>query len=147
MRGTALRLLGRREYTVAELGERLLTRGHDAAEVDAELARLAGEGLVDDRRAALTHIRTGSQIKGRGKRRIRRELEARGVAPALIEELLSSRGDADELEAVERLLARRRLPSRLPLAERRRVFQQLLRRGFAADVIARALKGVGRDPD
>ncbi len=141
LRGAALRLLGRRDYTVAELRERLLTRGHDTGEIDAELDRLAGEGLADDRRAAIAHIRTGSRVKGRGKRRIRHELEARGVAPALIDELLASRGDDEELEAVARVIARKRLPARLPMPERQRLFQQLLRRGFAADVIARALKG------
>lgn len=138
-RTAALRLLGRRDYTTAELRSRLIDRGFAAAAVDETLSGLAAERLVDDRRAALAHIRTGSQVKGRGRLRLRRELEARGIAPDLSDALLADLDEADEVEAAGRVLERKRIPARLSMADRRRIFQQLLRRGFPSHVIAQAL--------
>jgi regulatory protein len=135
----ALRLLGRREYTIAELRTRLIERGHSAREVEQALASLAADGLLDDRRAAAAHIRTGSRVKGRGRLRLRRELQARGVEAELADTLLNSLDEADEVEAAIRVLDRKKIPGRLPMADRRRIFQQLLRRGFPSHVIALAL--------
>jgi regulatory protein len=139
-RVAALRLLGRRDYTRAELAERLTRRGYPAADIDAALQRLAGEGLIDDRRVAASFIRVASRVKGRGRLRIARDLEARGVDAAIVREALEALPEEEDADAIERLLTRRNLPARLTLVERRRLFQQLLRRGFPPDAIARALR-------
>jgi regulatory protein len=144
-RAAALRLLGRREYTVAELRTRLLERGFPPDETAQAIDTLVAGGLADDRRAALAHIRTGSRVKGRGRHRLRQELERRGVSPELVADLLAAHSDDEERAALERLLTRKRPPGRLSMADRRRLFQQLLRRGFAADLIARVLKEPGTD--
>jgi regulatory protein len=96
---------------------------------------------------AATHLRRAAAIKGRGRLRIKRELEARGIDRALIRDLLAGLSADDETSAIERFLARKRLPSRLSHADRRRLVQQLLRRGFPADAIATALRrrGAGED--
>ena len=139
-RALALRLLGRRDYTTAELRKKLTDREIDAQEIDAALESLAADGALDDRRAAATHIRVATRAKSRGRLRIQQELQARGVDRALIHELLASLPAADEAENVHQFLCRRNIPAQLNMADRRRVFQQLLRRGFTADVIAKALK-------
>lgn len=136
----ALRLLGRREYTRAELADRLARRDFPADEIDATLQRLAGEGLLDDRRVAAAHIRVASRVKGRGRLRIARELETRGVAADLIREALDALPEEEDAEAIERILSRRNVPARMSMADRRKLFQQLLRRGFPSDAIARALR-------
>ena len=46
----------------------------------------------------------------------------------------------DETAAIQSFLRRKRVPADLTVADRRRLFQQLMRRGFTADVIAQALK-------
>lgn len=139
-RTAALRLLGRRDYTSAELTTRLTDREYPAEEVEAALQRLAGEGLVDDRRVAASFVRVASRVKGRGRIRIERDLLARGVAPAIVRETLEALPEEEDVEAINRLLDRRTLPAPLPIADRRRLFQQLLRRGFPADAIAKALR-------
>jgi regulatory protein len=144
-RAAALRLLGRRDYTVAELRAKLLDRGFPPDDTARALDALVADGLADDRRAALAHIRTGSRVKGRGRHRLRQEMERRGVGPDLAAELLAEHSDDDERAALDRLVARKRPPGRLSMADRRRLFQQLLRRGFAADLIARALNEPGTD--
>lgn len=139
-RVAALRLLGRRDYTTHELRERLLAREHPADDVDAALDSLRTDGLLDDRRVAASHVRIATSVKGRGRLRIARELEARGLDRALVQEALAALPADEDAEAIRRWLARRALPPRLPAADHRRVFAQLLRRGFPADAIARVLR-------
>lgn len=139
-RAAALRLLGRRDYTVAEMREKLTARGNEADDINTTIDGLIAEGLLDDRRVASAHLRTAARVKGRGRLRISRELAARGIAPDIVDETVASLSDEEEASAVERLLVRKRLPPRMSMPERRRLFQQLLRRGFRADVIAKVLK-------
>ncbi len=147
-RAAAIAILGRRDYTAAELQDKLTERGFPADEIASAIARLADEQLVDDRRLATAFIRTSLGVKGRGRYRIERELIARGVERALIHELVTSLAPADESAAIARVVARKRLPLNPTPAERRRLFQHLLRRGFSADAIAKALRRHGHDePD
>jgi regulatory protein len=136
----ALRLLGRRDYTRHELADRLLAREHPPDEVEAALDALTAEGLVDDRRVAAAHARTASELKGRGRLRIMRELEARGIGRAVAQDAVARLSPEHEAATIERFLARKRLPARLPAADHRRIFAQLLRRGFSADAIAAVLR-------
>jgi len=139
-RVAALRLLSRRDYTTAELRDKLLAREHDAAEVDETIQDLCRERLLDDQRVAEAYARTACRLKGRGRVRIGRELEARGVDRDLVREVMASLSESDEAAALERFLARRRTATRLDATARRRLFHQLLRRGFPAHLIAQALK-------
>jgi regulatory protein len=139
-RVVALRLLGRRDYTAAELRRRLIDRGFAPDLVDATIAALREQGLQNDTRAALAHVRTASRVKGRGPHRIKYELQARGVPADAIEESTASLTPEDVRETLERLLARKRITLPLPPDERHRLFQRLLRRGFPADAILAVLK-------
>lgn len=140
LRGTALRLLGRRDLTRAELTTRLTDRGYQPDDIEPALARLVEERFLDDRRTALAHARTASRIKGRGRVRIGRELEARGVSRDLIHEALDQISPNDDMETLRRFLVRKGVTSRPDPAVRRRLFQQLVRRGFSIDLVSRALK-------
>jgi regulatory protein len=136
----ALRLLGRRDHTIAEMRATLVDRGHAIDEVESVIDRLTSDSLLDDRRVAVAHVRRASQVKGRGRVRIERELAARGMSSEIVSEALSAMADEDEAAALERILVRKHVPAQLSMPERRRLFQQLMRRGFRADAIARALK-------
>src|SRR5437016_4090955 len=139
-RALALRLLARRDYTTAELRRKLNDRGCVAEDVGETLRALASSGLLDDRRAAAAHVRSGLAIKGRGRLRLKRELQHRGVAESTIRELTGTVTPEDEAAMIERILVRKRVPPRLSAAEHRRIFQQLMRRGFSPDAIATGLK-------
>lgn len=139
-RVAALRMLSRREYTAFELREKLLAKEHTPDDITAALESLAADRLLDDRRVAATFVRVASTLKGRGRLRIARELEARGVAKATIRDVLDGLPIEDEEANIRRFLARKRLPVRLPAADHRRIFGQLIRRGFSADVIARVIR-------
>ena len=146
-RATALRLLTRRDYTAKELRTKLLDRDVPEAEVASVLADLADAGIVNDRRVAESFVRVASTLKGRGRLRISRELEQRGVDRAIIRDALAGLPIEDETASIRRFLERKHLPARLSPAEHRRVFGQLVRRGFSADLIAKALRGRGVDEE
>ena len=139
-RAAALRLLTRRDYTTKELRTKLLEREVPEAEVTSVLTDLTDAGLVNDRRVAESFVRVASTLKGRGRLRISRELEQRGVDRAIIRDALANLPAEDESASIRRFLERKHLPARLSPAEHRRVFGQLIRRGFPADLIAKALK-------
>jgi regulatory protein len=140
VRGAALKLLSRRDLTRAELTARLLDRGYLGDDVEPAVTRLAGERFLDDRRTALAHARTSSKIKGRGRVRIGRELEARGVSKDLIREALNQISPDEDLETIRRFLRRKGVTALPAPAERRRLFQQLVRRGFSIDLVSKALR-------
>jgi regulatory protein len=146
-RATALRLLSRRDYTAKELRTKLLERELPEDDVTSVLADLMAEGIVNDRRVADSFVRVASTIKGRGRLRISRELEQRGVDRSIIREALTALPVDDETAALRKLLAKKHLPARLDPAEHRRVFAQLVRRGFSADLIVKALRSRGADED
>ncbi len=136
----ALRLLAGRDLTTSQLRERLLRRELPADEIDRTLDRLTRAGLLDDARAAVAHARRAVNVKLRGRRRARRELEALGIDPPVAERVLAMVFDeVDEAAVLERAIARRvRGPVRTR-AELRRLHQALVRQGFARDQVAAAL--------
>ena len=137
-----MRLLGRRDYSTAELTARLIDRGYDLTEVEALVATLRNERFLDDVRVAQAHVRTASAIKGRGRHRIRRELEARGIESAVVDEATSRLSADDESESLQRLVERKTRGRAMDVAARQRLFQQLLRRGFDAGAIRKAIQGL-----
>ena len=146
-RATALRLLTRRDYTAKELRTKLLERDLPEADVTSVLADLAESGAVNDRRVAESFVRVASTLKGRGRLRISRELEQRGIDRAIVRDALAALPVEDETASIRRFIERKHLPARLTPSEHRRVFGQLTRRGFSADLIAKALRGRGVEED
>lgn len=138
-RAAALSLLARRDYTAAELSRRLIDRGHGVEDVADALKNLIADGSVDDTRVAAAHVRTSTRVKGRGRLRVKGELLARGLSRQAIDEALSALETGDERDAVVRILKRKRYPERPTLAERQRMYQHLLRRGFPGDLIRSVL--------
>jgi len=139
----ALRLLGRRDYTREELRRKLSDRGFPHDEIDSTLDRLREEGFQDDARAARAFVRTATHIKGRGPLRIRQELKARGVNAETISSATAGLTPEQVREAIEQILTRKKVSHPIPMAERQRLFQHLVRRGFPADAILKALRGIG----
>jgi regulatory protein len=145
VRTAAQQSQGRREYTVVELRTRLVDRGYPDDEVEALVGALIAERLLDDRRVAAAHVRAASRIKRRGRLRIERELTARGLDRAVVHDALGALSPDDDLEAIRQIVQRKHLPARPGLAERRRMFQHLLRRGFSGEAISRVLGRVVAD--
>jgi regulatory protein len=76
--GSALRILARRDHSVAELARKLARRGYEEETVRRVIAECGRLEYLDDRRTAGQLIRR-MQRRGLGLRRIRHELEKRGM--------------------------------------------------------------------
>ena len=75
----ALRLLARRELSSSQLRERLVRRELPVVEIETAITQLTHNGAVDDGRVAHAYARRAAEVKFRGKRRTRHEIEALGI--------------------------------------------------------------------
>ena len=141
-----LTLLGRRELSVAQLRSRLLDREHSREETDEAIARLLENGALDDRRVARAYARTAAKIKGRGRLRVSRELQALGIAKEVVSEAVADVfGDIDERGLIDRAIQKKLRGGKKPttMQERARLYQFLMRQGFTPAGISAALRKLG----
>ncbi len=132
----ALRMLDRRDYSRAELKKKLVEKGERAEDADAVVERLAELGVVDDRRYASLVVREYAG-KGYGERRVRMELQRRGVPRELLDEALT---EMPEQEDTLLSLLRRKLGEDFDRADIKRATDSLARKGYGWDEIASALQ-------
>jgi regulatory protein len=144
----ALHLLSRRALTVSECRTRLLDRDHPEEQIDAAIAHLLDAGGLDDAKLARAYARTAVEIKGRGRLRVLRELQARGVDKEIAAEAIGEVfGDKDERSLVSRAV-KKKLRGKQPgsTAEYARLYQYLMRQGFTPAVVVgvlRSMRGKG----
>ena len=139
----ALHLLGRRELSVRQMRERLLDREHSPADVDRAIALLIENRLLDDGRVARAYVRTALTVTGRGRLRVQRELQALGIDNDVAAEALAEAfGDVDERALIARALQKKLRGNRKidSPAEYARVFQFLMRQGFAPGTVTAVLR-------
>ena len=140
LKGRALRLLGQREHTRLELERKLARYEEEPGTLAQALDELQAKGYLDEQRAAesLVHRRAGRL----GAARLRQEMQDRGLARELIEQVLAGLKDSELTRARE--VWRRRFEA-LPVdaQERARQTRFLLTRGFSAEVVRRVM---GSDP-
>jgi regulatory protein len=143
----ALRLIAGREMTAAQLHERLRRRGFTAEEAAGVVQRLREEGTVDDRRAARIAARKAATVKGRGRWRVCRELDAMGVPPEVTREVVAEIfAGLDETAVLDQALDRRLHGAIENPAHYRRLHAALVRLGFAPSQVAARLKARARGP-
>jgi regulatory protein len=143
---TLLRALERRGFARADLGRRLVRKGHPRSAVDAALERAAGLGLLDDAEFARNYVQTRS-MRGRGPARLSRDLMAMGVERGHIDRALAAEWPegSDRTQVPSALAAKRAAQlGDLPRpVKRRRVLAYLARRGFAgrdiSELVARVV--------
>jgi len=144
VRAAAVRLLARRDFSCAELTERLLGDGCPRDLVEVTVVELRQGRILDDARYAQHYVAYHAD-RGQGPDRLAAALEERGLAPGLIEAALRSGPDWCAL-AREVRLGRFGLAPPRTRAEKVRQARFLQYRGFSADHIRSAL-GPDFDPD
>ncbi|HIX62600.1 MAG TPA: recombination regulator RecX [Candidatus Halomonas stercoripullorum] len=141
-RDDAIRLLARREYSRAELMQRLTLRAHAPDVVTACLDELAESGLQSDQRFTESFLRS-RVMRGQGPLKIRGELERRGIERDLIAATLSAAeqsGEVDWYALAATTLARRFNDTGSSPRERARRERFLASRGFSFDQVRHALE-------
>ena len=146
----ALKLLARRELSAANLRARLIDRGHGRDEADAAIAELTETGAVDDRRVARAYARTAASVKGRGRLRVTRELQAMGIDRDIVAQAVGEVfGDLDERALLERAIQKKLRGGRKVVTrqERARLYQFLMRQGFTPGAVSAAMRRLGAGDD
>jgi regulatory protein len=153
-RTEGLKLLARRELSVAGVRARLQDRGFSAEDIEAALARLIESGALDDGRVARAHAQTAATVKGRGRLRVMRELLQMGISSEVASQALGEVfGELDERSLIAQAL-QRKLRGRAKLTDQHeyaRMYQYLMRQGFSPAGVTAALRrfrsGRGIDED
>lgn len=136
-------MLARRPYSVAEL-RRALERKFGAGDpVRHAVARLREIGYLDDKKFAALYASSLARNRAFGRHRVRRELKSKLVDYRVIEPAVSGAfEEIDERQVLEQLLSKKMKSLRLPLSPARlhSLCQSLMRRGFRADDIMKAVR-------
>jgi regulatory protein len=155
--GPALELaygyLGRRERTVSEVRQHLLSRRVDEVSVAAAIEELVEQGTLDDVRFARLFVQDKRELEQWGSERIRRGLLSRGIDPELADAALAApetalpahpapAGDEEATSELTRALGL--LRQKFPKAphgrrERDRALGLLLRKGYEPELALDAL--------
>lgn len=139
-----IRLLGRREYSRAELEHKALCHaaGFAPDTVHAVLDDLQALGLQDDARFAESFIRSKAQ-QGQGLRKIQSALQQKGIAPELWQTCLQTLREEQNLNFAQSALALYQRKYKTPAAtpqERAKRMRFLASRGFDFSVIQSVIK-------
>jgi regulatory protein len=136
MRAFAYRLLGRREYSVFELGRRIRQKWPGANGVEDLVEALAEENLVSDERYAESFVRFRLQ-RYQGPLKIRAALRAKGISDALISRELDSH--THEWTPLARQWLDRQHAGPIDFELKKKFYRRLVNRGFTHDQAMDAL--------
>jgi regulatory protein len=141
----AIKALGRHMRTEADLRRLMKTRvepgDHGDSVIAAVVTRLKEHGYLDDAVFAETYARLRQQNEKLGIRRVRQDLQQKGVAKDLIAETLESRYANTSEEALAREhLERKRIRKPTNEKETARVMRRLVTAGFSTGVIYKILR-------
>jgi len=135
----AYRAMSRREHTIAEVRTFLEGKRVGPTAIDGAVAELREAGVLDDARYARRFAEDKRELERWGSERIGRELRRRGIAPDLIDAVLSDRAREAEL-ATALLVLEQRLPPPRDDRERDRAWRLLVRRGYEVEIAYEAVR-------
>ena len=133
----AVRYLGGRPHTVAEIHRHLRSKKFDAETIDHAIDRLRAQRYVDDEAFARWWVEQRERFKPRGQRALRTELAQKGVGRDAVELVLGERAPDADVEQARRALSRPLTRwADMPDAEKRRkIHGYLAARGFDYETI------------
>ena len=137
-----MNLLQSRDYTCRQLEDKLKEGEYPQECIDEAIAYVASYGYIDDLRYAKDFIEY--HLNSRSRVRIETDLMRKGVSSDIIgrafEELDGLGVEQDESAMVQELLRKKRYCAETATRqEQQKMYGFLYRRGFRADVIAKAL--------
>ncbi len=135
----ALRLLNRRDYTEAEVRQRLLRQGLAETLVREVIERLRRAGLINDQRYAQNWVENRTEHRPRSRRALAFELKARRIPASTLESVLE--GADDDLNAYRAALKQAVKYRNLAWPDfRQKMYAFLARRGFSYETSVSAVK-------
>ncbi len=143
-RDIALRYLGTRPRSVAEVQRHLRRKGFEEETIQQVINRLKEWGYLDDEAFARFWVENRERFRPRGLMALRQELRQKGIAREIIERVLA---DVDpEASARAALAARVRQWRHLDWRSfRKKAGDFLARRGFSYDIINDVVRSTWRE--
>jgi len=142
LRERALRLLARREHSLAELGRKLAAHVTPDDDLESLLEDLLRRKLLSDERYAESRVHSLSRKFGAA--RIAHELRAQGLDKGLAEQA-SGAARATEVERAREIWRRKFRVAPKTREERARQMRFLQSRGFSFDAIRAVVGAFGED--
>jgi regulatory protein len=141
----AVKALGRQMRSESELRRLMKNRAEpDArgeAAISAAMSRLKEHGYLNDATFAETYARLRQENEKLGQRRVRRDLQQKGVQSELINETLDARyGQTSEEALAREHLERKRIRKPENEKETARVMRRLVTAGFSPGTIYKILR-------
>ncbi|HTX78614.1 MAG TPA: RecX family transcriptional regulator [Longilinea sp.] len=138
----ALRFLGPRQRSQAEVEQRLAKYGYDAVTISAVVNRLKEDHLISDNDFAAMWVENRSTFRPRSHRMLKLELRHKGVDESVVQKALDQAKDDETLA----YLAARKYATRLTNLDWQ-IFQHRLgaflgRRGFSYETVRPVVKQV-----
>jgi len=141
----AVKALGRQMRTEVELRRLMSARAEQGergeAAVRSTIARLKEHGYLDDRAFAETYARLRQENEKLGARRVRQDLQQKGIRSELINETVEARyGPTNEEKLAREHLERKRIRKPTNEKETARVMRRLVAAGFSTGTIYKILR-------
>ena len=142
----AIKLLTIKPRSVAELRERLLQgKNANKAAVETVIARLQEYGYLNDERFAFSYASLRVKQRPLGRRRLQRDLKLKKVANCVADEALElvyAETPEDQLidAAIEKRTRLRGRPK--TRVEAKKLFDHLLRQGFAFELVSEKVRAL-----
>ncbi|MFZ2308015.1 MAG: recombination regulator RecX [Rhodoferax sp.] len=142
LKGRALRLLGTREHSRAELERKLIQHEEEPGSLAKALDELQAKGFINEQRVleSVLHRRAAKL----GTTRIRQELQGKGLAPEAVLEAVEQLR-ATEVERAREVWRKKFGEPPLDANERAKQMRFLASRGFGGEAIRRVVSGGGDD--
>jgi regulatory protein len=140
----ALRYLGYRPRSEAELSHRLRQRGFDDDSIKQVVAKLKEQGLLDDAAFARFWKENRESFRPRSRHLTRLELRRKGLADSIIEPIVAGLDDRESAYRAALSKARRLSPADYGVF-RRRLGEYLRRRGFGYEVINDTIRKIWQE--
>ncbi len=140
----ALHYLGFRMRSEHEVKQKLLQTGFGEAVVLEAIVKLRDLGFLNDETFSKALLETQKQSSGRGPQAIQQELQRKGIAKELQEEVVDSYSDEEQVEVARKVAEKeaKKNKSQSPRHTERRIQNALLRKGYSYDIIKRALSTI-----
>lgn len=139
----AFEYLSFRPRSVAEMRDKLLSKGYPEDYVNQVIEELKNEKYLDDYDFALSWVEFRNQIRPSGRHVLKMELLKKGIDKAVIEDVLEKMIDKEE----EIRLAKQAVSSRIKVYQslsnyefKQKITAFLARRGFSWEIIKEVIK-------
>ena len=145
----AMNLLQGRESTTAQLRTKLQQGFYPAEIIEQAIAYVAGFHYIDDLRYAVDYITYHED--SRSRRRIEQDLQGKGIPAATMEEAWQvwreKGGEQDEQSMIRELLHKKHYDpeAETDWKEHQKIYAFLVRKGFSAEAIRKAIGGMHSD--